>query len=121
MKKFVLFFLSLSAIAACNNKAKVASASTDSVVSNSAVSTRPAEPRKEVRYVNTETPAQPEKKKGWSSAAKGAVIGGAAGAVTGAVVDKKHRVQGAAIGTVVGAGAGYLVGRHKDKKKKRRH
>lgn len=54
-------------------------------------------------------------KKGWSSAAKGAVIGGAAGAIGGALIDKRHG-QGAIIGGVAGAGAGYLIGRDKDKK-----
>jgi len=60
----------------------------------------------------TTTQAQ---KKGWSSAAKGAVIGGAAGAVGGALIDKKSG-RGAIIGGAAGAGAGYLIGRDKDKK-----
>ncbi|TDG34982.1 glycine zipper 2TM domain-containing protein [Pedobacter changchengzhani] len=55
------------------------------------------------------------KKKGWSEAAKGAVIGGAAGAVGGALIDKK-KGRGAIIGGVVGAGGGYLIGRGADKK-----
>ena len=62
--------------------------------------------------------AQPEKvpaKKGWSSAAKGAVIGAGAGAVTGILVDKKD-VRGAVIGGVVGAGTGYAIGRAHDRK-----
>jgi hypothetical protein len=54
-------------------------------------------------------------KKGWSKAAKGAVIGGAAGAVTGAVISKK-KGKGAIIGGVVGAAGGYILGRSKDKK-----
>lgn len=54
-------------------------------------------------------------KKGWSSAAKGAVIGGVIGAGTGIIVDKKDG-RGAAIGGVVGAGTGYVIGREKDKK-----
>ena len=62
------------------------------------------------------TPAAAPKKKGWSKAAKGAVIGGAAGAVTGAILDKNHRGAGAVIGGVVGGGVGYGVGRAKDKK-----
>ena len=60
-----------------------------------------------------------EKKKGWSRKAKGAAIGGAAGAVTGAAVSKKNG-KGAVVGGAVGAGAGYLYGRHKDKKKGRK-
>lgn len=55
------------------------------------------------------------KKKGWSDAAKGTLIGGVAGAVGGAIIDKKHG-RGALIGGAAGAGAGYLIGRGKDKK-----
>lgn len=54
-------------------------------------------------------------KRGWSKAAKGAVIGGASGAVVGAVVSKK-KGKGAAIGGVVGAAGGYILGRSKDKR-----
>ena len=56
------------------------------------------------------------KKKGWSKAAKGAVIGGVVGAGTGAVVNKKNRAVGAVIGGVLGAGAGYGIGRGMDKR-----
>ena len=52
----------------------------------------------------------------WSSRKKGAVIGGATGAATGAIVSHK-KGKGALIGGAVGAGAGYLYGRHRDKKK----
>ena len=55
------------------------------------------------------------KKKGWSDAAKGSVIGGAAGAVGGALIDKK-KGRGAIIGGLVGAGGGYLIGRGEDRK-----
>jgi len=55
------------------------------------------------------------RKKGWSDAAKGAVIGGAAGAVGGALIDKK-KGRGAIIGGLVGAGGGYLIGRGEDRK-----
>jgi len=54
----------------------------------------------------------------WSSRKKGAVIGGAVGAGTGAAVSRK-RAKGAVIGGAVGAGAGYMIGRHRDKKKGR--
>lgn len=53
------------------------------------------------------------KKKGWSSAAKGTLIGAGAGAVGGALIGKG---KGAIIGGVAGAGAGYLIGRGEDKK-----
>ena len=54
-------------------------------------------------------------KKGWSNRAKGAVIGGAAGAVGGAIVSK-HKGTGAVVGGVVGAAGGYIIGNEKDKK-----
>jgi hypothetical protein len=43
------------------------------------------------------------------------VIGGAAGAVGGAIISKK-KGTGAAVGAVVGAAGGYIIGRQKDKK-----
>ncbi|MEO5647651.1 MAG: YMGG-like glycine zipper-containing protein [Chitinophagaceae bacterium] len=55
------------------------------------------------------------RKSGWSKAAKGAVIGGVGGAVTGAIISK-NKVKGAVIGGVIGAGGGYVIGRSKDKK-----
>ncbi|TCD04217.1 glycine zipper 2TM domain-containing protein [Pedobacter frigidisoli] len=55
------------------------------------------------------------KKKGWSDAAKGTVIGAAAGAVGGALIDKK-KGRGAIIGGLAGAGGGYLIGRGEDRK-----
>ncbi len=64
-----------------------------------------------VVYNNT-TPA----KKKWSHATKGAVIGGASGAVIGGVVSKKNRVAGVLVGGVLGAGGGYAIGRSVDKK-----
>ena len=64
-----------------------------------------------VVYNNT-TPA----KKKWSHATKGAVIGGASGAVIGGVVSKKNRVAGVLVGGVLGAGGGYAIGRSIDKK-----
>ena len=60
--------------------------------------------------------AQVEKKEGWSKAAKGAVIGGVAGAAGGAILNKKNRVAGAVIGGVIGAAGGYGIGRNMDKK-----
>ena len=58
---------------------------------------------------------EPEKKKGMSNTAKGAIIGGVGGAVVGATVGKN--AKGAIIGGVVGAAAGTIIGRSKDKKK----
>lgn len=60
--------------------------------------------------------AKAEKKTGWSKAAKGAVIGGVAGAAGGAIISKKNRVVGAVIGGVLGAAGGYGIGKTMDKK-----
>ena len=75
--------------------------------------------RKKTTYkapVATVPPIQQEKKKGWSKAAKGAVIGGVGGAAAGAILVKKNRALGAVIGGVVGGGVGYGIGRGMDKK-----
>ena len=61
--------------------------------------------------------AAPAKKKGWSGAAKGAVIGAGVGAATGAIVSKK-KVQGAIIGGIAGAGVGAGTGAIIDSSKK---
>ena len=61
----------------------------------------------------------PAKKKGWSRKAKGAAIGGGAGAILGAVVNKKSRVKGGIFGGLLGAGLGYVIGNEMDRKKGR--
>lgn len=62
--------------------------------------------------------AAPEqaKKKGWSKAAKGAVIGTATGATAGVLISKKNKALGGVIGGVVGGGLGYIIGRDMDKR-----
>ena len=60
--------------------------------------------------------AKAEQKKGWSKAAKGAVIGGVAGAAGGAILNKKNRAVGAVVGGILGAAGGYGIGRGMDKK-----
>lgn len=60
--------------------------------------------------------AKAPEKRGWSKAAKGAVIGAGTGAVVGAVVNKKNRVVGGVVGGVAGGAVGYGIGRHLDKK-----
>lgn len=69
--------------------------------------------------VNNTTAEQ--ERKGWSNAAKGAVIGAGVGAVTGAAVSKK-KGEGAVIGGLagagVGAGTGAIIDDSKKKKKK---
>jgi hypothetical protein len=59
---------------------------------------------------------QQPKKRGWSAKAKGAVIGGAGGAIAGAVINKRNRPMGALIGGVIGAGAGTGIGAILDRK-----
>lgn len=64
----------------------------------------------------TEAPVPVVKeKKGWSNAAKGAVLGGVGGAIGGAVISK-NKGKGAVIGGVLGAAGGYIFGKSKDKK-----
>lgn len=60
--------------------------------------------------------AKATQKKGWSKAAKGAVIGGVAGGVAGAVINKRNRAVGGVVGAVIGAGGGYAIGRGMDKR-----
>ncbi len=79
-----------------------------------AISENQSQSSKSVSSSSTQTGTTTQKK-GWSSAAKGAVIGGVIGAGTGIIVDKKDG-RGAAIGGVVGAGTGYVIGREQDKK-----
>lgn len=62
----------------------------------------------------TTTPAPAPEKKGWSNAAKDAAIGGAAGAIGGAIISKK-KGKGAIIGGAAGAVGGYILGRKKDR------
>ena len=57
----------------------------------------------------------PEKKPGWSDAAKDAAIGGVGGAIGGAVLSR-NKGKGAIIGGILGAAGGYIIGRKKDKK-----
>jgi hypothetical protein len=61
-----------------------------------------------------------EKRKGWSGAAKGAVIGAGVGAISGAVIDKKKPAQGAVIGGLAGAGLGAGTGAILDSEKKKK-
>ncbi len=65
----------------------------------------------------TTTTTTTKQKKGWNAKTKGAIIGAGAGAITGAMVDKK-KGEGAIIGGILGAGAGVGVGAIIDKKQK---
>jgi outer membrane lipoprotein SlyB len=113
MKKLIMVFAVVSVFASCRNGEEK---TLGTEAKTTTTEQKPVVVKKEVHYVKT-TPAQPQpaQKKGWSKAAKGAVIGGAGGAVVGAAVSNK-RGKGAIIGGVVGAGTGYIIGRSKDKK-----
>lgn len=67
----------------------------------------------------TTTTTQTQQKKGWSAKAKGAVIGAGAGAITGAMVDKR-KGEGAIIGGILGAGAGLGTGAIIDAEQKKK-
>jgi len=67
-----------------------------------------------------QAPAPAAKRKGWSGAAKGAVIGAGVGAIGGAVIDKKKPAQGAVIGGLAGAGLGAGTGAILDAEKKKK-
>ena len=60
----------------------------------------------------------PEKKKGWSNAAKDATIGGVGGAVVGAVIGR-NKGKSAVIGGILGGVGGYILGNKKEKAAKK--
>ena len=132
MKKLIGIILIAASLAACNNKYKASSdvradsikmmkdslkldsfkrAEVAKTEAKQAAAARPVI----VNHYSTTQAAPVEHRKGWSSAAKGAVIGGVAGAGAGALIDK-NTGRGAIVGAAAGAGAGYLIGRGKDKK-----
>ena len=100
---------SLAAVKAA--AAKSAASTRASYASSRASSSNGVQPAVQGEYYEQTQP----QKKGWSSAAKGAVIGAGAGTVTGLIIDKKN-ARGAVIGGVLGAGTGYVIGRQHDKK-----
>lgn len=134
MKKLIGIVLIAASLTACNNKYKASSEDrADSIKmmkdslkldSFKRVETAKVEAQTQsqaapkttvVNHYSTTQAAPTPQKKGWSSAAKGAVIGGAAGAIGGAIISK-DKSKGAIIGGVAGAGTGYIIGRSKDKK-----
>jgi hypothetical protein len=140
--KIVYFMLLAMALVSCQNQgkmdvAKAKAATVDSMkveiekqrVIDSMQQVRvkmeeaKVETQKEVVVVNQQAPqgttttTTTTKKKGWSSTAKGAVIGAGVGAATGAIISKK-KVQGAIIGGVAGAGVGAGTGAIIDGSKK---
>lgn len=79
---------------------------------------RKAEAQKVVHVQQPATTTE-KKRKGWSSTAKGAVIGAGVGAITGAAVSKK-KGEGAIIGGLAGAGVGAGTGAIIDNEKKKK-
>lgn len=92
--------------------------------SNNAAATTPTKTHTKtvVKYypvkesMNSTSSGTAYRKKSWSSAAKGAVIGGVGGAAAGAIINRKNRAVGGIVGGILGAGVGYGIGRHADKK-----
>jgi hypothetical protein len=115
MKTLIVALVMLPLFMACKNQSRTESANEDNAQTQKQQVAKPRVVVKEVHYVNSSS--QPAKR-GWSSGAKGAVIGGAGGAILGGVISKNH-VKGAIIGGAVGAGTGYIIGHHKDKKRGR--
>ncbi|MGJ7031366.1 YMGG-like glycine zipper-containing protein [Niabella hirudinis] len=62
----------------------------------------------------------PQKRKGMSHTAKGAIVGAASGAIIGAVANRKNRLGGGVVGGVIGAATGAGVGAIVDKKQRQR-
>ncbi|MBO9595746.1 MAG: glycine zipper family protein [Niabella sp.] len=62
----------------------------------------------------------PQRKKGMSHTAKGAIVGAASGAIIGAVANRKNRLGGGVVGGVIGAATGAGVGAIVDKKQRQR-
>ena len=132
MKKLLVIWTVTMVIVSCKSKTadntKVLSSSSDSTefkefakwkkAKEEAVNKQNTVIYKNAPAVGTSTSATnaTPKKKGWSKAAKGAVIGGVAGATAGAIINKRAPAVGAVVGGVVGAGVGYEIGRSKDKK-----
>ena len=65
-------------------------------------------------FVLGSSAAQAQDSKGWSRKAKGAAIGGGAGAVAGGLLGGG---KGAVVGAAAGVVGGGLIGRNQDKKK----
>lgn len=133
MKKVIYATAILISFAACKSRTttdetKVLAAFKDSVelaeftkwkqekaIQQADVSTK-TETKVVYRDASNNSTATTTRNKGWSKSAKGAVIGGAGGAVLGGVIHKRDRVAGAVVGGVLGAGVGYGIGRAQDKK-----
>jgi hypothetical protein len=131
MKKAILFFAIVSLLMACGSKSKnpdpmlmVQQMTIDSMNAANAKQ-RTIDSMKLINQKHEENITQKsststvsQKKKGWNSTEKGAVIGAAVGIASGAIIDKKDRGAGAVIGGVSGAAVGAGTGAIIDSKKK---
>lgn len=134
MKNLIIILVTTMTLAACNNKAETAraveaakKATLDSINAINTAKQKAIDSMKHVQHMKQETaavaPAEnapvAKKKKKWSHTAKGAVVGAAGGAITGAIVNK-DRAKGAVIGTLIGAGAGAATGAIVDSKERKK-
>lgn len=113
MKKAIIVFTAAAMFTACGSKNERTAAASETSAPKPVVVEK-------VKYVPVQqapatTTSTASKKQGWSKAAKGAVIGGAGGALVGGTVSS-NKPAGAIIGGAIGAGTGYLIGRGEDKK-----
>lgn len=135
MKNLLIILVTTMTLAACHNKAETAKAveaakkaTLNSINAINIAKQRTIDSMKRIKEQedvavapaadNNEAPVAQKKKK-WSHAAKGAVVGAAGGAVTGAIVNK-DRAKGAVIGTLIGAGAGAATGAIVDQQEKKK-
>jgi hypothetical protein len=126
MKKMFTIITIVASFAACKNGTTSEPGNNKAILTNTSSTDKtsaPSDTRSNTSTstgtgTTTTTTQNTTHKKGWSSRAKGAVIGGAAGAVGGAIVSK-HKGTGAVVGGVVGAAGGYIIGNEKDKKNNR--
>lgn len=135
MKNVVLILAAVSILAACKNtdkqgvvvdeshKTTIDSmkrvAEKEHIIDSMKVISQKVQKQKEVVIVHDQQPAEaaPKRRK-WSGAAKGAVIGAGVGAITGAAISK-NKGEGAIIGGLAGAGLGAGTGAIIDDKKKK--
>lgn len=144
-KTYLLLFLAVMFVVSCKNtndsgvagdpqqatidslklemdRQKTEMAKQRTIDSMNAIADRKAANQRPVIVNNTPAAATPaeQKKKGWSGAAKGAVIGAGVGAVSGALIDKDKPGRGAVIGGLGGAGLGAGTGAIIDSEKKKK-
>jgi hypothetical protein len=137
MRKLIVLLAIIASLASCQSTAsreaeiqKAKQATIDSMAAAASAKQHVIDSMRTVAARNAEKNTQREnnsqattaRKKGLGNVSKGAIIGAGAGAITGALVDKKHG-EGAIVGSLIGAGAGAATGvviNHAQKKKKKK-